>query len=135
MQLDLIPAPIAQPAPRSPAYDPTWTAMEREEQAKRPPVPEWLKSDRFVFHLRSHTIFEPQRRLVRRGDVFCLLDLCDRPYPLVECDRVRLEFLVHGVTNFVTQAQSIVVYPDPAGLVVSDGVRKVKILIPPGGSA
>lgn len=77
-------------------------------------APEWLKTAPLVCHVPDKTIFAPQRRIVPRNGVPCLLDVCEQFYPLHQCDRLQLHHF-NGVALLVTEEMPLTIYRDRFG--------------------
>lgn len=101
-------------------------------------IPTWLKTDPLVCHVPDFTIFSPQRRIVYSGGIPQLLDVCDRPYPLANCDRLDLRYLQKTALLIGEDGQQFTMYCDrqlavegEIVLVITNGIRKVGVKIPP----
>jgi hypothetical protein len=95
-------------------------------------LPDWLKTAALVCYLPERTIFEPQRRIVFRNGVACLLDCCEQTYPLAQCDRLRLDHL-NGVALWVTEGRSLTIFRLTARsdeIAVTDGKRRAIVRLP-----
>lgn len=97
-----------------------------------PTIPLWLKTDPVVVHIPDRTIFEPQRRIIYFNGNPHLLDVCNRRYPLAQCDRLRLDYL-NGVALWVTEGQPLTVFRVTSQgnvVAVTDGIRKAFVRFP-----
>jgi hypothetical protein len=92
-------------------------------------LPAWLKRGILAIHTPSRTVFEPDKLYDQGGNLYLTDPTEQQMWKASECDRLRIEHLSKGGT-FASET-TIAIYPDPRGLVVSDGLHRKLIQLQP----
>lgn len=85
--------------------------------------PSWLKRGVLVCHLPTSTVFTPEHLHDRAGTQI-LTDPAGQEWKLSECELLQREHLRKGGTFANASGITIAIYPDPRGLILSDGCKR-----------